>query len=130
MVKNRYIFQKTSHGIMRPSLSEFQENAKTVKHMIITTTNHTQLGARWPSELELRTGDQVILGSNPAGGASLRNFGNSVYPTLPMSFGRETRSRRSFLSGVNARGRRRSHTGGKCVTWHGLQLAYRRTNQK
>ena len=33
---------------------------------------------------------RVVLGSNPAGGTSLRNFGNSVNPTLPMYFGRET----------------------------------------
>ena len=26
-------------------------------------------------------------GSNPAGAISLRNFGNSIYPTLPVSFG-------------------------------------------
>ena len=39
--------------------------------------------AQWPSGLERRTGDRVVLGSNPAGGSSLRNFGgNSVYPAL------------------------------------------------
>ena len=41
------------------------------------------MGVRWPSRLEHRTGDLVVLGSNPAGGTSLRNF----YPTLPVSFG-------------------------------------------
>ena len=34
--------------------------------------------------LESWTGDQVVLGSNPAAATSLRNFGNSVYPTLPV----------------------------------------------
>ena len=34
----------------------------------------------------------------------------------PVSFGRDTKSRWSFLSGVYARGSKRSHTGGKCVT--------------
>ena len=34
--------------------------------------------ARW---LERRTGDRVVLGSNSAGGTSLRNFCNSVYPS-------------------------------------------------
>ena len=39
----------------------------------------------------------------------LRNFGNSVYPALPVSFGGDTKSRRSLLSGVYARGSKRSH---------------------
>ena len=42
----------------------------------------------------------------------LGNFGNFLYPTLPVSFGRDTKSRRSLLF----RGSKRSHTGGKCVT--------------
>ena len=46
----------------------------------------------------------------------LGNFGNLLYPTLPVSFGRDTKSRRSLLSGVYARGSKRSHAGGKCVT--------------
>ena len=29
----------------------------------------------WPSELERRTGDRVVQGSNHAGGTLLRNFG-------------------------------------------------------
>ena len=29
----------------------------------------------------------VAVGSNPATATSLRNFGNSVYPALPVSFG-------------------------------------------
>ena len=37
-----------------------------------------------------------------------------------MSFGRDTKSRWSLLSGVYARGSKRSHTGGKCVTCSGL----------
>ena len=36
-------------------------------------------------------------------------------PHLPVSFGRDTKSWWSFLSGVYARGSKRSHTGGKCV---------------
>ena len=52
-------------------------------------------------------------GSNPAAATSLRlrSFRNSVYPGLPVSFGGDTKSRRSFLyvSGVYARGSKRSH---------------------
>ena len=55
------------------------------------------------------TGDRLVLGSNPAAATSLRNFGNSVYPALPVSFGGGTKSRRSLLSGVYARGSKRSH---------------------
>ena len=50
----------------------------------------------------------------------LRNFGDSVYPALPVSFGGDTKSRRSLLSGVYARGSKISHTGSKCVTCRGL----------
>ena len=44
-----------------------------------------------------------------AAATSLRNFGNSVYPALPVSFGGDTKSRRSLLSGVYARGSQISH---------------------
>ena len=56
--------------------------------------------ARWPSRLEHRAGDRVVLGSNPAGATELRNFCNSVYPTVPVSFRGDTKSRWSLLSGV------------------------------
>ena len=49
-----------------------------------------------------------------------RNLGNFVHPTFAMSFGRDTKSRSSLLSGVYARESKRSHTGGKCVTCSGL----------
>ena len=70
-------------------------------------------GAQWPSGLErwlrLATGGSRP-GSNPtAENFSLRNFGNSVYPDLPVSFGGDTKSRRSLLSGAYARGTKRSH---------------------
>ena len=48
---------------------------------------------------------------------SLWDFGNSVYPTLPVYFGRDTKSRWSLLSGVYARRSKRSHQAAlKCVT--------------
>ena len=71
---------------------------------------------QWPSGLERRTGDRLVLGSSPAGGTSLRNFGNSVHPALPVSFGGDTKSRRSLLSGVYARGSKISNTGGTYTT--------------
>ena len=43
-----------------------------------------------------------VMGSNPT--EALGNFGNFLYPALPVSFGRETKSRWSLLSGVYARG--------------------------
>ena len=56
-----------------------------------------------------------------------RGDGGSIPPTavsklrhLPVSFGRDTKSRWSLLSGVYARGSKRSHTRGKCVTCSGL----------
>ena len=39
-----------------------------------------------------------------------RNLGNFVHLTLPVSFRRDTKSQWSFLSGVYARGSKRSHT--------------------
>ena len=44
----------------------------------------------------------------------------SFTPHLPASFGRDTKSRWSLLFGVKARGSKRPHTGGKCVTCSGL----------
>ena len=64
-------------------------------------------------------GDRTVSrpGSNHATVTSLRNFGNSVYPALPVSFGGDTKSRRSLLSGVYARGSKRSHQSAlECVT--------------
>ena len=40
-----------------------------------------------------------------------QSFGNFVYPTLPVSFGRDSKNRWSLLSGVYARGSKRSHVG-------------------
>ena len=59
---------------------------------------------RWPSGLELWTGDRVVQGSNLSAATSFRNFGNSIYPALPVSFGGYTNIRRSLLSGIYARG--------------------------
>ena len=67
-----------------------------------------EYGARWPSGLERSVGDRVVLGWNPTAATSPRNFGNSVYPALPVSFGGDTKSRRSLPSGVYARASKRS----------------------
>ena len=59
-----------------------------------------------------------------------QNLCNFVHPTLPMSFGRDTKSRWSLLPGVYARGSKQSHRGSKCVTccglkkWWSLSLTY------
>ena len=64
--------------------------------MIIITKTTYSWGAvaQW---LELRTGDRGVLVRIMA--EQLRNFGNSIYPTLPLSFGGDTKSHRSLLSG-------------------------------
>ena len=41
-------------------------------------------------------------------------------PHICLSFGRDTKSWWSLLFGAYARGSKRSHTGGKCVTCFGL----------
>ena len=53
---------------------------------IIISKNKGGAVSEWVTR-QRRNGDRVVLGLNPAGGTSLRNFGNSVYPTLPVSFG-------------------------------------------
>ena len=58
--------------------------------------------AEWVTALDWRP---VVVGSNPAVATSLWNLGNSIYPALQVSFGGDTRSRRSLLSGIYARGR-------------------------
>ena len=90
------------------------------------TCKHTLLRGRCRRVgLERWTGDQVVLGSNPAAATSLRNFGNSIYPILPVTFGgdtnKNTKSRLSLLSGVYAKGSKRSHRSAlECVTCRGL----------
>ena len=51
----------------------------------------------------------MLLGPNPAAATSLLNFGYSVHSALPASFRGDTKSHRSILSGVYARGSKRSH---------------------
>ena len=53
--------------------------------------------AEWVRALDWRPG---VQGSNPAAATSLRNFSNSVYPALPVSFGGDNKRCRSLLSGV------------------------------
>ena len=56
------------------------------------------------------TGDRTVDGLSPtAENFSLRKFGNSVYPALPVSFGGDSKSRRSLPYGVYARGSKRLH---------------------
>ena len=62
----------------------------------------------WVRALDWRP-DGRRFESHFAKNVSLWNFGNSVHPPLPVSFGGDTKSRRSLLSGVYARGSKRSH---------------------
>ena len=105
-------FFPDSHVGYKPWIYKTQE----ISLQTISDTGDIPTDDRGRGKLEHRTGDRVVLGSNPAAATSLRNFGNSVYPALPVSFGGHTKSRWSHLSGVCARGSKRSHTGGKCVT--------------
>ena len=67
--------------------------------------------------VECRTvgqGDQVEVHLLP---------GNFIHPTLPVSFGSVMKSCWFLLSDVYAKGSKRSHTGGKCVSCCGLHLS-------
>ena len=57
-----------------------------------------------------------------------RNLAISFTPHLPVAFGRNTKSRWSLLSGVYARGSKRSHTGGKFVTCSGVTNSRQKDN--
>ena len=79
-------------------------------------------------EVELGSGGRVVerrtVGRGDGGSipptaiSKLRQFRSPTH--LPVSFGRDTKSRWSLLSGVYARGGKRSHTGSECVTCSGL----------
>ena len=79
--------------------------------------------AEWDRALYWRPGGP---GFESAAATSLWNVGNSVYPALPVSFGGDTKSRRSLPSGVYARGSKISHQSAleMCNLWtpsHGLE---------
>ena len=69
--------------------------------------------AEWGRELDWRPG-----GPGFESATLLLNFGNSVYPALPVSFGGDTKSRRSLLSGVYARGSKISHQSALVIMDH------------
>ena len=62
--------------------------------------------------VECRTVNRGDGGSIPPAAVSKLSF----TPHLCVFIGRDTKRRWSLLSGVYARGSKRSHTGGKCVT--------------
>ena len=59
--------------------------------------------------LERRTFRSKGVGSKPP--PPFRSWDNFVYPTVPVSFGRDSKSRWSLLSGAYARGSKSPHTG-------------------
>ena len=74
--------------------------------------------AEWVRALAC-TGDRTVLAGFESHCGKLR-FGTLAIPftpALPVSFGGDTKSRRSLLSGVYARGSKRSHQSAlECVT--------------
>ena len=81
-------------------------------------------GARWAVAEWVRAlawaGDRTVSrpGSNPTEAASLRNFGNSVYPALPVSFGGDTKkpSVPSIWCICQGRNKRSRQSALECVT--------------
>ena len=79
----------------------------------------TESRAWWPSGLERWRPYGADRVRNPLRKTLLRNFGNSGYPALPVSFGGDTQSRGSLVSGVYGyvRGSKISHQSAlECVT--------------
>ena len=79
---------------------------------------NVKMKERWSHGKYCRTANRGYGGSSHL--PPIRNIGIFVHLTLPVSFGRDIKSRWSLLSGVYARGSKRSHTGGKYVTCSGL----------
>ena len=73
---------------------------------------------RMSSGLERWTGDRVVLGSNPAGGTLAIPF-----ILLCQCLSEETLQTLVHSIWCLCRGKKRSHTGGKCVTCHGLHYS-------
>ena len=65
---------------------------------------------------------------NRGDGGSIPPAAISFTPHLPVSFGRHTKSQWSLLSGVYARGSKRSHAGGKFVSCSGLTNSREKDN--
>ena len=59
--------------------------------------------------VECRASGRRDRGSKPP--LPFQSLGNFIYPTLPVSFGGDSKSCWSLLSGVYARGNKRSHAG-------------------
>ena len=91
----------------------------------VVANDYTCLDARWPSGLEHWTGDPP--GLNPTAATSLRNFGNSVYPALPVYFGGVTKAVGPFYL-VSMLGEVKDPTSlhWKCVTCRRLHHSLRR----
>ena len=61
---------------------------------------------QWLDHLPVDQEDDGLIPPLP-----FRSLGNFVHPTLPVSSGRDSKSCWSLLSGVGARGSKRSHAG-------------------
>ena len=108
-IKLLYSVRRQSGYFTRFSCRHYMGRKLKTALLLATVRYYSKKEAWWPSGLERWTGDRVVLGSNPAAPTSLRNFGNSVYQALLVSFGRYTKSRRSLLSGAYARGSKITH---------------------
>ena len=70
--------------VFQPNIETFIHNGLNINIIGAYSSTVIEYGARWRSWLERSAGDRVVLGSNPAAATSLRNFGNSIYPALPV----------------------------------------------
>ena len=84
--------------------------------------------SKWGMVVEVGHGGRVVehrtFGRGDRGSkspAAVSNLGNFVHHTLPVSFGRDTKSRWTLPPGVYARRSKMSHTGCKCVTCRGFK---------
>ena len=92
---------------------------ETLTYFPITLQDYGGAMAQW---LERATDDRVVVSLNLSE-AAWKVLAISFTPLcLCLSEVSDSKSRRSLLSRVYARGSKRSHTGDKCVTCRGLHI--------
>ena len=102
----------------RKKIGQKREFARHIHVYLSIRRTPPGCGVGWSCGIEHQVFDRRDRGSKPP--PPFRSLANFVYPALPVSFGRDSKSRWSLLSGVYARGSKRSHAGKWKKTCDGL----------
>ena len=99
---------------LRTSAQDLARRSGEIRRNHIVVVELWGAVAQW---LERATDDRVVMGSNLTDAAW--KLWQLPLPHFAIVF---QKSRWTLLPGVYAKGSKRSHTGGKCVTCRGLQI--------